>query len=331
MGKLFRLTARLFGAACLLAFLALLGLRAAAAIRETAGARPPANGRQVVTAAGGIFVQSRGPESGPPVVFVAGTAAWSGFWLSITETVGRAGYRATAIDLPPFGFSERSASGAYSRVDQAERLRALVAALGLKRPTIVGHSFGAGAVVEYAFRYPEEIGAMVLVDAALGLPEDEHPPAADPALLRWALDQPVVAQALTAATLVNVWATRTLLAGLLYRKEAATTAVVEILTAPLYREGATEAYAQWLPNLLLPETRAISATPANFAGLTTPTALIWGARDSVTPLVQGERLHTLIRGSTLETIADVGHIPHIEDEQAFSAVLKARLALLTQH
>jgi pimeloyl-ACP methyl ester carboxylesterase len=86
-----------------------------------------------------------------------------------------------------------------------------------------------------------------------------------------------------------------------------------------------------LPSLLLPETRAISATPANFAGLTTPTALIWGARDSVTPLVQGERLHTLIRGSTLETIADVGHIPHIEDEQAFAAVLKARLALLTQH
>jgi pimeloyl-ACP methyl ester carboxylesterase len=103
------------------------------------------------------------------------------------------------------------------------------------------------------------------------------------------------------------------------------------LTAPFAREGATEAYARWLPNLLLPETRAISATAANFAGLTTPTALIWGARDSVTPLVPGERLHTLIRGSTLETIADVGHTPHIEDEQAFSAVLKARLALLTQH
>ena len=172
---------------------------------------------------------------------------------------------------------------------------------------------------------------MVLVDAALGLPDDEHPPAADPALLRWALDQPVVAQALTAATLLNAWATCPLLAGLLYRKEAATPALIEILSAPFAREGTTEAYARWLPNLLSPETRAISATPANFARLATPTALIWGARDSVTPLVQGERLHTLIRGSTLETIANVGHIPHIEDEQAFSAVLKARLALLTQH
>jgi pimeloyl-ACP methyl ester carboxylesterase len=149
--------------------------------------------------------------------------------------------------------------------------------------------------------------------------------------LRWALDQPIVAQALTAATLVNVWATRPLLAGLLYRKEAATPALAEILTAPFAREGTTAAYALWLPNLLLPETRAISATPGNFAKLSTPTALIWGAKDSVTPLSQGERLHTFIPGATLETIADAGHIPHIEDEQAFLSILKARLALLTQH
>ena len=53
-----------------------------------------------------------------------------------------------------------------------------------------------------------------------------------------------------------------------------------------------------------------------FRWATTPTALILGARDSVTPLVQGERLHTLIRGSKLETIADVGYIPHIEDERS---------------
>jgi pimeloyl-ACP methyl ester carboxylesterase len=330
MSKLFRWAARLFGATCVLVLLALLGLRAAAAIRESAGAQPPADGRLVATATGAIFVQSSGPESGPPIVFVPGTAAWSGFWLSIAQAMGNAGYRAIAIDLPPFGFSERSASGAYTRIDQAERLHALVAALGLRRPTIVGHSFGAGAVVEYALRHPEEIGAMVLVDAALGLPDDEHPAAADPAIVRWALDQPIVSQALTAATLVNAWATRPLLAGLLYRKEAATPARVEILTAPFAREGTTAAYARWLPNLLLPETRAITATPANFARLTVPTALIWGAHDSVTPLSHGERLRTLVRGSTLETIADVGHIPHIEDEQAFLSVLKARLALLTQ-
>ena len=329
MVKAFRWAALLFGAACLLALLALLGLRAAAAIRESVRAQAPGDGRLVATATGSIFVQSSGPESGPPIVFVPGTAAWSSFWLSIARAMGNVGYRAIAIDLPPFGFSERSASGAYTRVDQAERLHALVVALGLTRPTIVGHSFGAGAVVEYAMRHPEEIGAMVLVDAALGLPDDEHP--ADPALLRWALDQPVVAQALPAATFVNAWATRQLLAGLLYRKEAATADRVEILTAPFAREGTTAAYAQWLPNLLLPERQAISATPANFAKLSTPTALIWGARDSDTPLSQGERLHTLIHGSTLETIADVGHIPHIEDQQAFLSVLKARLALLTQH
>ena len=33
---------------------------------------------------------------------------------------------------------------------------------------------------------------------------------------------------------------------------------------------------------------------------------------------------------TPETIADAGHIPHIEDEQAFLSILRARLALLIQ-
>ena len=73
-----------------------------------------------------------------------------------------------------------------------------------------------------------------------------------------------------------------------------------------------------------------SSTPAHFAEIKTPTALIWGARDAVTPLAQGERLHRLLQGSTLETIPEVGHIPHIEDEQAFLSLLKSRLAFLTQ-
>jgi pimeloyl-ACP methyl ester carboxylesterase len=58
--------------------------------------------------------------------------------------------------------------------------------------------------------------------------------------------------------------------------------------------------------------------------------LIWGAHDSVTPLSQGERLHKLVRGSTLETTADAGTIPHIEDERAFLSISKGRLALSAQ-
>ena len=303
-----RWTVRLIIAALFLAALALTGLRLAASWRESAGASAPADGRMVSTANGDIFVQMRGPDHGRAVVFVPGTAAWSGFWLSVADEIGRSGYRAIAVDLPPFGFSARSASGAYSRADQAERLAALVQALGLERPIIVGHSFGAGAVVELAMAHPESVGGMVLVDAALGLPAEGPDAPADSPILRWALDRPAIAQSLVAATLVNEWAERPLLASLLYRKDAATERQVGILSLPYSRKGTTKSYARWLPSLLLPETRAISAAPANYARIATPTSLIWGARDEVTPIAQGERLLKLIPGATLDAIGDVGHI-----------------------
>ena len=325
MRTLARWTVRLLIAALFLAVLALAGLRLAAGWRESAGAEAPSDGRMVATAKGDIFVQMRGPDSGVPVFFVPGTAAWSGFWLSVADEIGRSGYRAVAVDLPPFGFSARSASGAYSRADQAERLAALIRALGLERPIVVGHSFGAGAVVELAIAHPETVGGMVLVDGALGLPAEGRDSPPDSATLRWALGQPAIAQTLVAATLVNSLATRPLLASLLHRKEAATPRQAEILALPFSRQGTTESYARWLPSLLLAERGAISATPANYARIVAPTALIWGVRDEVTPLAQGARLQKLIAGSTLDAIADVGHIPHIEDEQAFLIVLKARL------
>jgi pimeloyl-ACP methyl ester carboxylesterase len=320
-----RWTFRLLVAAVIFVVVALACLRFAAAWRESADVSPPADGRMVSTKAGDIFVQTRGLESNPPVILVPGTAAWSGFWLGVADKLAAAGYRAIAIDLPPFGFSARSPEGAYSRADQAARLAALIEAMGLKRPVVVGHSFGAGPVVELAMTHPDALAGMVLVDPALGLPPEGQSAGSGDPLLRWALDQPVIAETLVAATLDNPLLTRPLLASLLYRKEAATQRQADILAVPFARAGTTAAYARWLPHLLLPETSALSASPAAYAKIRIPTAMIWGYRDSVTPWEQGKRLQELIPGSTLEMIADAGHIPHIEDEADFPWMLMRSL------
>jgi pimeloyl-ACP methyl ester carboxylesterase len=318
-------TVRGLFAALVLAVLALTGLRLAASWRESGSAEPPADGRLVSTPHGEIFIQARGPENGAPILLVHGTAAWSGFWLTIADALGHDGYRAVAIDLPPFGFSARSATGAYSRRDQAQRIGDLIAALSLKHPIIVGHSFGAGPVVEAAMRHADQIGGVILVDGALGLPAEGEDYPADSALARMLVSQPIVAEPLVSATFVNPWLTRRLLAGLLFKSEAASEAQADILRRPFSRPGTTEAYARWLPSLLFAERDAMSATPENYRNVAMPVALIWGREDSVTPLAQGQRLQRLLANSTLDVIDGVGHIPHIEDEQAFLAVLRTRL------
>lgn len=305
--------------------LVLAAFRVSAALRERGPGGPPAQGQTVAIEDGAIFVQMRGPETGVPVMLVHGTAAWSGFWSETADRLAARGFRVVATDVPPFGFSARDAAAAYSRTDQARRIRDVARALKLNAPLIVGHSFGAGAVVEAVMRHPDDFGGMVLICGALGLPESGNDYPADNAMMRWFLDQSYIAESLVAATFTNPLLTRRFLAMMLHRTEAATDLQAAILKAPLRREGTTQSYARWLPFLIFPDRAAMSADPRNYATIKMPTALIWGREDSVTPLPQGQRLNALIAGSSLDVIDGAGHIPHIETPDKLSAVLSERL------
>ena len=88
---------------------ALASFRLAASFRETAAreALAPSTGRLVQTTSGGVFIQEKGPADGIPVVLFHGTAAWSELWFRTTDALAAAGFRVIALDLPPFGFSDR--------------------------------------------------------------------------------------------------------------------------------------------------------------------------------------------------------------------------------
>ena len=300
-------------------------LMAAQQWRESRDVGPPAGALFATAGDVAIHYVSFGPSDGPPLIIVPGTAAWSGFWRAAAERIGAAGFHVLAIDLPPFGFSERPASGAYGRADQAERLAAFIAALKLERPIVLAHSFGAGAAVELALRKPDLPGRLVLVDAALGLPPEgqSYPP--DAAISRFAMGRPWLARALVDVVMTNPLLTRTLLAKLLHKTDAATEEQATILREPYGRRGTSAAYAQWLPSLLFPDRSALSADPGNYASLKAPVALIWGSEDAVTPLGQARRLMTIAPNATLDVIEGAGHIPHIEDEASFVAAVTSRL------
>ena len=290
---------------------------------------PPAQGRLVPTGDGDIFVQIRGPERGPPVILIHGSAAWSGFWTAIAERLAHDGFRAIAIDLPPFGYSDRSPQGAYARADQARRLAGMIRNLGLQNTVIVGHSFGAGATVETVMQNPSLFKGMVLIDGALALPEDGHDYAEENATLRWALHEPFITEIVVTSVVTNPFLLRRLLASFLYNKDAATDEQADILQQPYARAGTTKSYAQWLPTLLLADRSALSADIGNYASIRLPTFLIWGSHDDVTPLAQGQQLNRLIRNSELSVLENVGHIPHIEAPDRLYEVLVKNLRAIS--
>ena len=309
-------------AVLLVLLLILVGLRLAALSRESVAGAPPATA-WIATPLGRVAAQVSGPADGQPIVIVHGTAAWSGFWKGISAHLAGRGWRVVAVDLPPFGWSDRDPAARYDRIRQADRLAAVVAAQG--GPAIVlGHSFGGGPVTELALRHPDRLRGVVLVDAALGEldPTDE---AGAAKLLR---ARPV-AELATSATITNPAALEPLLRSMIARKDRARP-WLPILREPLRRDGTTTAYAMWLPNLFTTTDGALSRRSSELAKIRVPVTVIWGAADSVTPLDQGKRIAGLTRARSLAVLPGVGHIPHIEDPASFTRALDQALASLSE-
>jgi pimeloyl-ACP methyl ester carboxylesterase len=61
-----------------------------------------------------------------------------------------------------------------------------------------------------------------------------------------------------------------------------------------------------------------------------PTHIVWGAQDRIIPPAYGEAFHRLIPGSTLTTISDAGHLPHLERPDATLAAIEKFMAGLKE-
>lgn len=311
-------------ALALLLALVLAAFRFAATLRETreAAELAPPGGRYVRAGDVDVFIQEDGPRNGTLVLFMHGTGAWSETWRESMQTLADAGFRAVAIDLPPFGLSSRPASAGYGKADQARRIIAVLDALDAREAILVGHSFGGGPTVEATLLQPQRVKGLVLVDAALSIASEQETPQPPGMLTSAVLATPPLRDALVATFLTNPAFTRRLLQAFIDDPASATDERVAIYQQPLEVRGTTHAVGEWLPALLDPHAPAASESPASYRALTMPVVAIWGARDTITPPAQGERLVKLVPHARLIVMPDVGHIPQIEDPAAFQRVLR---------
>ena len=306
----------------LLLVLVIVAFRMGASIRETRtrAELAPSWGHLVPTSSGSVFVQEQGPPNGIPVVLFHGTAAWSELWRHTTPVLAAAGFHVIALDLPPFGFSDRP--GSYTRQDQAARINDVLIHLKAAPAIIVGHSFGAGAATELAMRYPDRARALVLVDAALGL-------TATPSDAPWIIQPKWIREILVSLTITNPVATKTLLESLIEKKERALPEFVAILQRPTTQHDTTPDIADWLYYFLGADRNAVSADRSAYARVKLPVTILWGDKDNVTPVEQALDLRTLLPPDTaLTLLPGLGHIPQIEDPALFNDALLKTLGKL---
>lgn len=261
-----------------------------------------------------IHVREWGEPGARPLLLVHGTGAWAGTWVSNVEALRAAGFRVVAMDLPPFGFSERPAAADYSRQAQARRILAVAEQLGPGPITLMGHSFGGGPAAEAAMLDASRIEHLVLVDAAIGLQEQPPGPCEPPALLAWPGLRTLLVGAVGTEPAFSAFWLRQFVA----RKEVVTPERTAIYQQPFPVRGFSDGLGDWAFQFAAGCESPASVQPQGFRQLRIPVSLVWGDEDTITPLAQAERLKALLPRSRLTVLRGVGHIPQIEDVRLFN-------------
>jgi pimeloyl-ACP methyl ester carboxylesterase len=104
--------------------------------------------------------------SGQPVVLLHGLASNARIWDGVASRLAGAGLRVVALDQRGHGSSDQPGDG-YDFGSVGRDLAAALAGLGLERPVLVGHSWGANVALQYAADRPGQVAGLALVDGAL--------------------------------------------------------------------------------------------------------------------------------------------------------------------
>ena len=233
------------------------------------------------------YVEAGDPSSANAVIFLHGFGGDHAGWAATQDALAVAGYRTVALDLPGHGASTK-AVGDGTAAMLAQTVRAGIEGLGLKRITLVAHSFGALVAARLVKDGGLDPDAVILI-APLGFGV-----APSPAFIRGYLgaerrrDMKVAMEMLFAKP------------SLLGR------GIVSDALATLRDEDAREALNRIGARLLDPDPKDLGL----WLDLLEPNVhLIWGNRDAVVPL---DATVSGAIGEQLHVVEEAGHLPHVE-------------------
>jgi non-heme chloroperoxidase len=118
--------------------------------------------------AGGVTIagDSWGDPRGPLVLLQHGGGQTRHAWKGAGELLGAAGYWAIAFDARGHGDSDWAPDGLYGQDVMVEDLKRVVAALGGRRPVLVGASMGGGTSLVAVGEDHVDATALIMVDIA---------------------------------------------------------------------------------------------------------------------------------------------------------------------
>jgi pimeloyl-ACP methyl ester carboxylesterase len=106
------------------------------------------------------------PESGAgtAVVFLPGLLGGAFGFRKVTPELAASGHPTVAVEPLGVGSSSHPDDGDYSLDAQADRVNAVLDTLQVTNAVVVGSNFGASVALRLAYRHPERVGAVLLIE-----------------------------------------------------------------------------------------------------------------------------------------------------------------------
>ncbi|MFC3379162.1 alpha/beta fold hydrolase [Rugamonas sp. CCM 8940] len=248
--------------------------------------------RKEVELPGGLHSVYLEGGRGEPLILLHGFGANKDNFLRVARQL-TPHFRVIVPDLTGFGESAHPAEADYLPAAQAERVRALAQALGLRRLHLGGSSMGGQIAMSYAVLHPDEVASLWLLDPA-GVWSAPRSELGD--IYVGTGRNPLVAhnEEEFAETFAFVMSDPPFIPGPIVRALAQE----PMRNAPL----AEKIFKQFTADSL----------EGRVKGLATPTLIVWGDQDRVIHVGSGAVLQGLLPRSQLIVMPGVGHLPMIE-------------------
>lgn len=227
-------------------------------------------------------------------------------WRKNIENLTENGYSVTAIDLPPFGYSDKKRGINHSISAQAHlmgnfldymnALNVQENAADTSKWTLVGHSMGGGVIAAMAAMRPNEIKSLIFVDAAI-MSSDKNNVSG---VTRWLLGTNYMYK-------IGEFAGK-----YFFFNEKK---IEKLLVSAYGTKPDKEAVKGYLEGMNKKGTAGgifeMSASkelyPYNIEKINVPSLLIWGDKDTWVPLKNGEIFKSRLKNARLEIIKGAAH------------------------
>ena len=254
------------------------------------------------------------------VLFVHGLGGSTFSFEAAAPLITRQGYYGVLVDLPGFGYSDRSPAYDHSQANRADDLWQLLTIIDYSLQNelaaapwhLAGHSMGGGTVVAMALQNEGRTRSLILIDPALFAAARGSMAATFPPVSRWlqvALEHLLLTES----------------------------GIKRFLTSAYGRAPTPGQIKGYLTPLTLPGTAASSANLFKTArnedasllnDISTPILAMWGSEDTWVPVSESRRLMEIRPDVTLSIIQGAAHCAMETHTDEFVRVV---LSWLSQH